>query len=72
MLNECISDHRNKKTMPQPKFDTKINCLEQLKDEISVILEVDPTIFSTFFSLISNVYININKFKKWVISQNDY
>ena len=45
--------------MSQPEYDTKIYCLEQIKDEISVILEVDPTIFSTFFSLISNVYINI-------------
>ena len=27
--------------MSQPKFDTKINCLEQFKDEIGVILEVD-------------------------------
>ena len=28
--------------MPQPSFDTKTNCLEQFKDEIGVILEVDP------------------------------
>ena len=28
--------------MSQPLCDTKINCLEQLKDEIGVILEVDP------------------------------
>ena len=28
--------------MSQPEFDTKIYCLEQLKDEIGVILEVDP------------------------------
>ena len=28
--------------MSQPEFDTKINCLEQFKDEIGVILEVDP------------------------------
>ena len=27
--------------MPQPSFDTKINCLEQFKDEMRVILEVD-------------------------------
>ena len=35
--------------MPQLYFDTKINCLEQTKDEIGVILEVHPTNFSTFF-----------------------
>ena len=46
--------------MSQPLFDTKINCLEQLKDEIGVILEVDPHYFFYVFSLISNVYININ------------
>ena len=28
--------------MPQPLLDTKINCLEQFKDEIGEILEVDP------------------------------
>ena len=28
--------------MSQPLYDTKINCLEQFKDEIGVILEVDP------------------------------
>ena len=27
--------------MSQPWFDTKIGCLEQFKDEIGVILEVD-------------------------------
>ena len=27
--------------MSQPFFDTKINCLDQLKYEIGVILEVD-------------------------------
>ena len=36
--------------MSQPLFDTKINCLEQLKDEIGVILEVDPHYFLRFFS----------------------
>ena len=46
--------------MHQPLIETKINCLEQfLNNEIGVILEVDLHIFSTFFSLISNVYINI-------------
>ena len=35
--------------MSQPLFDTTINCLEQSKDEIGVILEVHPTNFSTFF-----------------------
>ena len=61
MFNECISDHWKKKTMSQPKFDTKINCLEQLKDEIGVILEVDPTIFSTFFlSFLMFTLISIN------------
>ena len=28
--------------MSQPYIDTKINCLEQLKDDVGVILEVDP------------------------------
>ena len=28
--------------MSQLEFDTKIDCLEQFKDEIGVILEVDP------------------------------
>ena len=42
MLNDCISDHWNKKCMSQPQFDAMINCLEQVKDEIGVILEVDP------------------------------
>ena len=28
--------------MSQPSFDTKINCLEQFKDEMGVISEVDP------------------------------
>ena len=28
--------------MSQPKFDTNINCLQQFKDKIGVILEVDP------------------------------
>ena len=28
--------------MFQPLFDTMINCLEQFKDEIEVILEVNP------------------------------
>ena len=28
--------------MSQSYFDTKNNCLEQFKDEIGVILEVDP------------------------------
>ena len=28
--------------MSQPEFDTNIKCLEQFKDEIGVILEVDP------------------------------
>ena len=36
--------------MSQPYRDTKINCLEQFKDQIGVVLEVDPTNFSTFFS----------------------
>ena len=27
--------------MSQPQFDTKNNCLEQVKDEIGVILEVN-------------------------------
>ena len=55
----CISAYWNKKTMTQPKFDTKIKCLEQVKDEIGVILEEDPPLISLCFSLISNVYINI-------------
>ena len=42
----------------------KINCLEQSKDEMRVILEVDPPIFFYVFSLISYVNININKLKK--------
>ena len=41
--------------MSQPKFNTKINCLEQFKDEIVVILEVDPLYFLSVSSLISNV-----------------
>ena len=45
--------------MSQPLYDTKIYCLEQIKDEIGVILEVDPHYFFYVFSLISNVYINI-------------
>ena len=45
--------------MSQSKFDTKILCIERVKDEIAGILEVDPTNFSTFFSLIFNIYINI-------------
>ena len=58
--------------MSQPKFDTKINCLEHLKDEIGVILEEDPTIFFyVFFSLTSYVYIkgdsNLND--KYVLSE---
>ena len=28
--------------MSQSYFDTKINCLEQVKDEIGVILKVGP------------------------------
>ena len=28
--------------MSHPQFNTKINCLEQYKDEIGVISEVDP------------------------------
>ena len=28
--------------MSQPKFENKINCLEQFKDEIGVTLDVDP------------------------------
>ena len=28
--------------MSEPEFDTNINCVEQLKDEIGVFLEVDP------------------------------
>ena len=28
--------------MSQPQFDTKINCLEQFKGDIRIILEVDP------------------------------
>ena len=58
--------------MSQPQFDTKINCLEQLKDEIGVILEVDHTNFSTFFlSFLMFTLISIN-LKKWIISHNDY
>ena len=49
--------------MSQPEFDTKINCLGQLKDEIGVILEVDPHLCLYIFSFIPNVYININKLK---------
>ena len=45
--------------MSQPKVHTKINCVEQVKDEIGVILEVGPHSFFYVFSLISNVYINI-------------
>ena len=41
--------------MSKPKFDTKIDCLEQLKDEIGVILEVDPDKFFYLFSLTSYV-----------------
>ena len=37
--------------MSQPLSDTKINCQEQFKDEIGVILEVDPHyFFYVFFS----------------------
>ena len=61
-----------KKTMSQPKFDTKINCLEQLKDEIGVILEVDPPLFFLrFFLFLMFTLISIN-LKKWIISHNDY
>ena len=35
--------------MSKPYFDTKNNCLEQFKNEIRVILEVDPTNLSMFF-----------------------
>ena len=35
--------------MSQPLFDTKINCLEQLKDEIGINLKVDPTNFTMCF-----------------------
>ena len=37
-------------------------CQEQLKDEIGVILEVDLNYFFSVFSIISYVYINMNKF----------
>ena len=37
--------------MSEPLIDAKINCLEQLKDEIGVMLEVDPHyFFYVFFS----------------------
>ena len=37
--------------MSQPKFDTKINCLEQFKDEIGVIFRSRlPLIFLRVFS----------------------
>ena len=55
--------------MSQPLFDNKINCLEQFKDEI---ISIPTTNASTFLLLNSNVYININKFKNWIISHNDY
>ena len=58
--------------MSQPYFDSLINCLEQFKDEIGVILEGDDHYFFYVFPLISNVYINIYKFKKWIILHNDY
>ena len=42
--------------------DTKINCLEQYKDEIWVTLEIDPTYVSSFFfSLLMFTLIFINK-----------
>ena len=37
-----------------------------------MILEVDPHYFFYVFSLISNVNININKLKKWIIAHNDF
>ena len=52
--------------MSQLLSDTKINCLEKLKDEIEVILKQAPANYS-FFLLISNVYIYINKFINWII-----
>ena len=46
--------------MSQPKFDTKISCLEQLKDEIEVISEVDTTNYLRFFSFLMFILILIN------------
>ena len=52
--------------MSQPEFDTTSNCLEQVKDERGVILEVDPTnlIFSTFFLSFLMFTLILNNFSK--------
>ena len=50
--------------MSQPSFDTKINCLEQVKDEIGVILEVNPHYFFYIFSLILMFTLIFDKLKK--------
>ena len=49
---DCISDHWNKiLCLSLNLMILKINCLEQLQDEIGVILEVDPCqFFDVFFS----------------------
>ena len=66
MLSDCISDHWNTIIcLSLNMIDTKIYCLEQIKDEISVILEVDPTIFLCFFFLSFLMFILVFiKFKK--------
>ena len=45
--------------MSQPEYDTKIYCLEQIKDEIGVILEVDPHYFFYVFFLSFLMFISI-------------
>ena len=56
--------------MSQPEFDTKINCLEQFKDEIGVILEVDPTNFPTLFLSFLMFKLILINLKKWIISHD--
>ena len=58
--------------MSQPEFDTTSNCLEQVKDEIGVILEVDPTNFSTFFLSFLMFTLILTVFRNWILSHNDY
>ena len=50
--------------MSLPKYDTKMYCLEQIKDEIGVILEEDPHFFSTLFLSFLMFIIIFIKFKK--------
>ena len=49
--------------MSQPLFDTKINCLEQVKDEIRVILEVDHHYFFFIFLSFLMFILIFNKLK---------